>query len=395
MTARQRLLAPILLALFTGCDAGPEDATIPQPDLQAGKGDATEALSRDEALRFGDEATGEFTRDLEFHGYRFRVGAGASFNAEVTQAGSSRGLNTTMFLFGPRQQNGAYPPDAIEFDDDSGWGDLSRLRDLSVDEDGEYLLVLGTHYGEGDRGRYRFVLECNDDSCEPDSPPVDLTVCADEVLDYAHECIAEYTWDTQDPQYAIAQCTEAGYFADIYDSLCHVGALATPHPMCQYGLEAYNEHMVPACQAELRGDLPQSDLDLSGRLVNEELALLLEQLQEQCDEHCDVEIDAWTYQGDDPTLAEAAEAVRASIDGGVNYSDGGSLTPDGAASHIDGFTDFAAAADRFSESSTPQIGLLRASSVPFANVDAFTSRVFLVYPDTNTIVSIEETEYYG
>ncbi|MEM9204094.1 MAG: hypothetical protein AAGC53_20840 [Actinomycetota bacterium] len=383
------------LVLLAACSSGATDTSVPEPDLGSGKSDATDALSRDEALRFGDEFRSEFSGDLEFHGFRFRVAADRSFTAEVTQLGSSRGLDTTMFLFGPRQANGAFPPDALMFDNDSGFGDLSRLKDIAVEDDGEYLVVIGTVPGPDARGNYRFLLECNEDSCVPETPPADLGVCDDGVLDFAEDCIADLASDTQDPEFAVEQCTEDGVFGDFFDSLCHVGALATPAAFCQHGLDAYMETMVPVCREELRGDLPSSDLDLSSTAVSDELDELFISLEEDCFDHgfCEVDMDAWTYDGSDPSVAEAAEAIRVALPDGFDFSFSGEAD-NASAEHIHRFGEFAALADQMAGSTNPRVGLMSASSVPFPNVDAFTTRVFLLYPDANLIISAEETSFF-
>lgn len=166
----------------------------------------------------------------------------------------------------------------------------------------------------------RFLLSCNEDSCLPDSPPADLPVCADSVLDFTSDCILDLTFDTQDPEFAIMACTEEGNF---------------------------------------------------------------------CDEFCDVEMDAWSYDDEDPTLAEAAEALRTRLEFGVDYSFSG----EGDLQSVD--PDFLEAANAFAGSSTPLVGRRGRSSIPFANVDAFHRRVFLLYPETNTIVSLEEVSFFG
>ena len=73
MSARRLAASFVCLALFSGCSAE-GDNPIPEPDLGSGQSDATDALSLDRALAFGDEFRTEFTGDLQFHGYRFRAG---------------------------------------------------------------------------------------------------------------------------------------------------------------------------------------------------------------------------------------------------------------------------------------------------------------------------------
>ncbi len=121
------------------------------------------------ALAYGGEVTGEFTADDQLDAYTFSAEAGAIITLDNTNRGTSRSLDSTLFLYGPRHESGFYGSEPIAFDDDGGWWLHARVRDFEIPTRGEYLAVLGTYAGL-DRGRYRLTLTCESGSCEPPPP---------------------------------------------------------------------------------------------------------------------------------------------------------------------------------------------------------------------------------
>lgn len=119
-------------------------------------------------IAYGGEERGEFVVDDQFEAYTFRAAADSVITLDNSHLGSSAALDSTLFIYGPRNADGFYGADARAFDDDSGWGLHARIRDFVVPESGEYLAVLST-YARLDRGRYRLTLTCESGDCEP--PP--------------------------------------------------------------------------------------------------------------------------------------------------------------------------------------------------------------------------------
>jgi len=72
-------------------------------------------------------------------GFIFYAGEGTKVGLEVTRAGSQQGLDTVLKVYGPRLSDGSYPK-TLATDDDSGYGKLSRIRDLEVAIPGFYLV---------------------------------------------------------------------------------------------------------------------------------------------------------------------------------------------------------------------------------------------------------------
>ncbi|HUS64764.1 MAG TPA: proprotein convertase P-domain-containing protein [Kofleriaceae bacterium] len=160
---RHAVLAVVLIL----CACADKGAPLEPPLGAGGKHDIADRVDMRGALAFGGEVRGDFTEDLQFQGYTLAVRAGARVKLDVTHAGSSSKLDTTLYVYGPASAAGAYGTDAIAYDDDSGWGLLSRLRDLELAEAGSYLVVLGTFDGRG-RGHYRVTAACESGECAPE-----------------------------------------------------------------------------------------------------------------------------------------------------------------------------------------------------------------------------------
>ncbi len=158
-----------VLALAAACSAETSDEVVRPPTGGEGKADVDlgSITQSPVALEFGGRIEGEFTRDLEFFGYRFRADSGADVSLGITQLGTAADLDTTLFVYGPETTMFS---DELAFDDDSGWGAQSRIESLIVPEQGAYLVVVGTKTGRG-RGTFGLELGCNAGDCVPPSPP--------------------------------------------------------------------------------------------------------------------------------------------------------------------------------------------------------------------------------
>ncbi|MBW2736801.1 MAG: endonuclease [Deltaproteobacteria bacterium] len=120
-------------------------------------------------IAFGGEVRGEFLEDEQLDGYVFSARAGARITLDNSNLGTTRALDSMLFLYGPVNAEGFYGATPIASDDDSGWGLHARIKEFTLPAGGEYLAVLGTYAGL-DRGRYRLALICAGESCVETCP---------------------------------------------------------------------------------------------------------------------------------------------------------------------------------------------------------------------------------
>ena len=222
-----------------------------EPPIVGGKTDIADRVPVLGPLPLGGEVTGVLDADLEFHGYTLDVRPEAVVKLDITQRGSSRGLDTTLWVFGPATEAGGYGDDAIAFDDDSGWGLLSRLSGLELAEGGRYLVVVGTYDGHG-RGNYRLTATCQSDACEPVSEGTCHPVIADDI----RACVVDFmndpdNWAVSELE-AVELCADAEPVADAYDEVC---AGSAPPAFCQGSYEEFVLEYLPTCVFELRGEV--------------------------------------------------------------------------------------------------------------------------------------------
>lgn len=238
-------LAILLTACATDDDAGPV-----VPELGGGKADALDHVDDQGAIAFATPRTGSFTEDLQFFGYRMSVREGARVRVEITQLGTAKKLDTTLFVYGPRVGE-AFGDTAIAFDDDSGWGRQSRLTGVELAA-GEYLVVVGTHDARG-RGAFRLLTTCESGECDPLPEPAgcDETV-ANNILFCMAAQVADSAADPETPDLthaeALAICTDGEALGPVFDNLC---AAPQPPEFCASGFDVFAQTMGPACHDEL------------------------------------------------------------------------------------------------------------------------------------------------
>ncbi len=240
----------LVISLAACATSEPDDAVT--PELGSGKADALDHVDDRGALALATPKDAAFTEDLEFHGHHLAVRPGARVRVEITQAGTAKKLDTTLFVYGPLQA-GAFGTEAIAFDDDSGWGKQSRISGLELAAGGEYLVVVGTHDARG-RGQYRLRATCESGDCSP-LPPVP-TGCDEIVANNILMCMANQVADSEaDPETpdldraeALAICSDGEALGPVFDNLCLHG---TPRDFCAAGFDAFAQTMGPACAAEL------------------------------------------------------------------------------------------------------------------------------------------------
>lgn len=163
------LLMVVSLSLVAcGEDADSAKPDAPTPNLVAGKADGSSVVMRGE-MGFGDDGALQNTipDPLQFDAYELEMAAGGIATMEISQKGTSRGFDSLLYLYGPRDEDGQYSSGIIARDDDLGWGLLSRIRDFEVAESGTYMLVVGSFEGQG---QYRIYAECENGACVLEPP---------------------------------------------------------------------------------------------------------------------------------------------------------------------------------------------------------------------------------
>lgn len=221
------------LALVSACGESADEAAgapIPEPFVaDEAKADVADRVVMRGELAFGTPVTGVFAEDLQFDAWRLSARGGAKVSLEVTQAGTSRSLDSVLFVYGPKGASG-YGTQSIARDDDSGWGPHPRLRDLTVPTTGEYLVVVGTRDGQG-RGKFRLAPTCPAGDCA--APVVALpTACPAMLATGLRDCAAQQTSDTSvpvdmrpRPEEALEACLDAEAFAEPWDATCAASPL--------------------------------------------------------------------------------------------------------------------------------------------------------------------------
>lgn len=258
----------LLLFACSPSDEGTTSDTPIEPTFEQGKNDRLGGIREVATLGIGQEFAGEFTEDLQFFGHVFYAGkTGSKVDLEVTQKGSSRGLDTTLFLYGEKE-----PGDwqRLMTDDNDGWGDLSKLGGVEfLGNFSRYMAVVGTSDGLG-RGSYNFAVSCVSGDCALDMPS--MASCPDTAINWIQECIDDSVIHGDGEVHeSTLYCTEPDIAADYYDWDCNVGAFATPEAYCSQGFTVFTEVFYPACAVELMGPL-QGTLKLeAGSPISDEL----------------------------------------------------------------------------------------------------------------------------
>lgn len=247
----------LLSALFAagGCVADTGDAgPLVEPPLSEGKADVGDRVVDRGPLSFGADAAprGSITEDLEFHGYMLSVRPASRVSLEVTQLGSSRTIDTTLFVYGPRKAEGGFGSASIAFDDDAGWGKLSKLSNLTLEEGGTYLVVVGTRDARG-RGSYRLEASCASGECAP-VEPVTPGACHPVLKAAIDACINDYL--ENDPEWfysttrrdIVEGCADAEPVAPAYDAHC---ASPAADALCDRSLEDLSSRELPSCRTQI------------------------------------------------------------------------------------------------------------------------------------------------
>jgi deoxyribonuclease I len=159
----------LFITLITGCEEDEQSKangefstpTIVEPGKTDIIGDDVNQRGR---ISFGGEVFGDFVEDNQLDGWIFTASKGAVVTVDNSNTGTARQLDSTLFLYGPKDETGFYGNDPLSFDDDGGWGYHARIDEFEIPENGEYLVVMGT-YMNIDRGNYRLTLTCDSGDC--------------------------------------------------------------------------------------------------------------------------------------------------------------------------------------------------------------------------------------
>jgi Proprotein convertase P-domain len=224
------------------------DEAVIEPALGgAGAADGISDVTFKGALAFGTNTDGVFTKNKQFDGYTLDVRAGAEVKLEITHGGSAMKLDTTLFVYGPRNAGGAYPAQWVAFDNDSGYGKLSKLT-TTLAAGGTYAVVVGTKTGKG-RGKYRLVPTCLSGDCAPVAA-VPLGACPAVIQSAMQQCVTdqlEHPYVDLTPRMnAAEQCGDADLLAPLFD------ACAGGEAWCSGSFEAFYGTYAPACIRDVK-----------------------------------------------------------------------------------------------------------------------------------------------
>jgi 5'-nucleotidase (lipoprotein e(P4) family) len=103
----------------------------------------------------------ELSTKVPRRGFVFYAAENTKVSLEVTQSGSSSGLDTVLKVYGPRLADGSYPK-TLASDEDTGYGKLSKIKDLTLTIPGFYLVEtsFGAAATAADGKKARLKLSC-------------------------------------------------------------------------------------------------------------------------------------------------------------------------------------------------------------------------------------------
>lgn len=170
------VLGGLSLALLGGCVAGVEEGAgederlgaaeqallYPPPAPASGNiADSTTYLG---TLPVDGAVGATFNQNPEYFSWSLSLPAGAVSRVEVTHLGSSMYLDTGLFLYGPRDASGSFGTTLVASDDESGYGQLSKIVWWGIQQGGEYLAVVSSGTGAGKR--FRLAHTCLNGACD-------------------------------------------------------------------------------------------------------------------------------------------------------------------------------------------------------------------------------------
>jgi hypothetical protein len=215
------------------------------------KADVGEAVPPQDFLSFGEPMDGEFVRDLQFDSAAIRIVADSVVTLYTTGDTRAEATDTTLFIYGPWNEERGYGDEAITWDDNSHWGGHAKIKDLRIGEAGLYLIVVGTPYANG-RGHYVLMADCMTGQCAPVQPlalsagelPESLTGEVAQAAQSCRDLVDEYGLDCVVDAHSFSYLHEGGYLEPalgmvVEDSLVAVGF----SPNCAFGGELAEEDL--------------------------------------------------------------------------------------------------------------------------------------------------------
>ncbi|NMO16851.1 hypothetical protein HPC49_33050 [Pyxidicoccus fallax] len=169
-----------MLALATACGGVPDGDTSPEspvgestravlyPPPAPASGNILDSTTYMGRVNVPGAIQTQFTTTPQYFSFSFHVTGASTVKLEVTHLGSSMYLDTGLFLYGPRRADGSFGNTLLAVDDDSGYGQLSRISSVSLPAQGEYLAVVTSGSGAGKN--FRLQVDCLGGACVTPQP---------------------------------------------------------------------------------------------------------------------------------------------------------------------------------------------------------------------------------
>ncbi|RKG74760.1 hypothetical protein D7V88_34495 [Corallococcus terminator] len=178
MAVRSAMLWMSAVGLLGACGGQPEQTPAPAGDdtvttatqslVPAPPTPFDSFLSIRGPLAVGSAVASNTGTSANYEGFTLTVAAHTQVALEVTHLGTGVGVDTGLFVYGPKTQYG-YGFRPLYQDDDSGYGELSKIPLATFDAAGEYLVVVGWSNGLGKQ--YRLQAACVGGACVPNPTP--------------------------------------------------------------------------------------------------------------------------------------------------------------------------------------------------------------------------------
>jgi hypothetical protein len=192
-----------------------------------------------------------FTTNPQYFSFGFQARAGAQLKLEVTHLGTNMGLDTSLFVYGPRNANGSYGTTVLAQDDDDGYGQLSKIAGVTLPTQGEYLAVVST--GSGSGKQFRLQLDCLNGTCTPAPEPSVYDECELNVATRIEICVQALVEEI-DPVLGRRMTAQEAYdvctgLDDAHANYLYVCDGSSEQPaFCAGGEQPYTQQMWPVCQ---------------------------------------------------------------------------------------------------------------------------------------------------
>jgi hypothetical protein len=269
-----------------------------------------------------------FTTSPQYFSFAFQARAGAQLKLEVTHLGSSMGLDTSLFLYGPKNANGSYGTTVLAQDDDAGYGQLSKIASVTLPSQGEYLAVVSS--GSGSGKQFRLQLDCLNGTCTPVLDPSVYAECELNVATRIEICVQARVEEI-DPVLGRRMTAQEAYNActgldDAHANYLYVCDGSSEQPaFCAGGEQPYTQLMWPVCQDFYRHYYGLYTLTLSSEPLSANLQSKVSAGNAACQAQnwstCQGALEAYSFPWSStatPWLQRAVEAV-ANQRGGIGY----------------------------------------------------------------------------